>query len=91
MAARNPGRTGRPWRRIRADVLATEDHCWICGHAVDLTLPGTHPYGPTADHVIPLSHGGDPRDRSNLRLAHLRCNGGRGNHNPHRRRTSRPW
>jgi hypothetical protein len=28
----------------------------------------------TADHLVQLQHGGDPLARTNLRLAHLRCN-----------------
>lgn len=75
---RSPGRTGYAWRLTRAWVLDTYTHCWLCLHPVDLTLPGTHPDGPSVDHVVPLSKGGDPLDRGNLRLAHLRCNSSRG-------------
>lgn len=74
---RSKGRTGRPWRRIRAQVLAESTTCWICGH------DGSD----TVDHVIPLSRGGDPLDPANLRPAHgvkgcptckRRCNQSRG-------------
>jgi 5-methylcytosine-specific restriction endonuclease McrA len=70
---------GRPWRRVRARVLATSDLCGLCGH------PGAR----EVDLIIPLSLGGDPLDPANLRPAHgtsdpcpwcLRaCNQSRGN------------
>ncbi|MET7479548.1 HNH endonuclease signature motif containing protein [Streptomyces sp. NPDC005648] len=69
------GRSGRPWRRVQAQVFAEESHCWWCGQWVDQSLPGqTHPMGRTVDHVHPLWMGGDPHDRTNCRLAHRRCN-----------------
>ena len=83
------GRSGRPWRRLRAQVLAEETRCWLCGHPVDRTLPGAHPQGPTVDHIIPLSRGGNPLDRNNARLAHRRCNVTRGARPPTRPR--RQW
>lgn len=65
MPSRSAGRKGRPWRRIRAQVIA--DHagiCYLCGH------PGAG----DADHVIPLAQwraqGGHPEDPANLRPAH---------------------
>lgn len=77
------GRHGRPWRRIRAQVLATSTQCWICGH------PGAD----TVDHIIPLSLGGDPLDIANLRPAHHSCNSRRGNKisPPRPTNTSRRW
>lgn len=65
--ARNPGRTGRPWRRVRAAVLESNDVCWLCG------TPGAD----SVDHVIPLSKGGPELDPANLRPAHGRCNSAR--------------
>lgn len=73
--SRSKGRTGRPWRRVRAQVLAVSDVCHLCGK------PGAD----TVDHVIPLSLGGPPLDPANLRPAHSRCNSRRGN-----RMTARP-
>jgi 5-methylcytosine-specific restriction endonuclease McrA len=58
--ARSRGRSGRPWRRVRAQVLAASRTCWICGHGA----------ADTVDHVIALSKGGDPLDPANLRPAH---------------------
>jgi hypothetical protein len=78
---------GRAWRTDRAHFLATttETHCWLtdwCGGAyVDRTLPGTHRWGPTADHEIPLLLGGPElvRDGAVLHLAHNWCNAARSN------------
>lgn len=73
-------RSGRPWRRVQAQVFKEETICWWCGKYVDQTLPGTtHPMARTVDHVQPLWVGGDPLDRANCRLAHRRCNTVRNN------------
>jgi 5-methylcytosine-specific restriction endonuclease McrA len=86
------GRTGRPYRRVRAQVLAECAVCWICGRGIDLTLPPRHPMSATTDHVIPLSLGGDPLDPANQRPAHYRCNSARGNRAVRPRlSTSRAW
>ena len=75
------GRSGRPWRRIRAQLLATTDVCWLCGHHGSQSI----------DHVIPLSKGGHPTSLDNLRPAHgvegcptcgRKCNSARGNRMP---------
>jgi 5-methylcytosine-specific restriction endonuclease McrA len=69
MSARWHGRKGRPWRRLRAEVLASSDVCWLCG------LPGAN----TVDHVLPLSQFPElAHDRSNLAPAHHRCNSSKG-------------
>jgi hypothetical protein len=73
------GRSGRPWRRLRAQILGDSDVCWWCGHGG----------ADAVDHVIPLSRGGPPLDPANLRPIHgvagcphpgcgLRCNSVRG-------------
>lgn len=63
--ARSKGRTGRPWRRVREQVLATSDICHLCGHggAGDVDH---HPF-PLA---VLLAMGIDPRDPAYLRPAH---------------------
>ena len=64
------GRAGRPWRRIRAEILAASDTCWLCG------LPGAD----TVDHRLPLSIYPElAHDRSNLAPAHKQCNSRKGN------------
>lgn len=75
----NKGRAGRPWDRLRRQVIAEETHCWRCGHPVDKRLPGTHPLGPTAGHIIAVTNGGAPEDRTNLRLEHKICGQRAGN------------
>jgi hypothetical protein len=47
--------------------------CKLCGHAVDMTLSGMSYWGPTADHIIPVSRGGQDIPE-NLQLAHRICN-----------------
>lgn len=88
---RNKGRSGRPWRRIRAQILAASTTCWICGHGG----------ADTVDHVIALSKGGDPLDPANLRPAHgvrgcatcgRKCNSSKGASTaPPAPRASRAW
>jgi 5-methylcytosine-specific restriction endonuclease McrA len=74
---RSPGRSGRPWRRIRAQVLDACNVCWWCGHVG----------ADAVDHVIPLARGGPPLDPANLRPIHgvrgcptckVKCNSARG-------------
>ena len=69
-----PSLSGRPWRRAQAAVFATETHCWLCGEHVEQTLPPNHDRARSVDHITPLALGGAPYERSNLRLAHRRCN-----------------
>jgi 5-methylcytosine-specific restriction endonuclease McrA len=92
--ARNPGRTGRPWRRLCAQVYAEESHCWICHHPVDMRLPYPHPDSRSVDHVLPVSQRPDlALERGNVRLCHMRCNlskGARAVEHP-ALRTSRRW
>lgn len=79
---------GPEWRRLRRAVLAEEDRCWICGQPVDKRAPSGTPLSPQVDHVVPLVEGGPPLARSNLRLAHMHCNGARGRG---RRTVTRAW
>lgn len=57
-----------------ADVAERDGFvCHLCLAPVDMSLSGRHPWGPTADHVIPVAHGGGD-EAENIRLAHSRCN-----------------
>ena len=94
--AASSGRRGRPWRRVRAAVLAESTTCHLCGHGG----------AGEVDHRVPrsvvLALGGDPEDPTNLAPAHgarskcpdcgVACNQAKGDR-PHapRRVTSRAW
>lgn len=74
---RRKGRSGRPFRRWREQVLADEvPTCCRCGGPIDKSLHWTHPMSATADHYpVPLSRwDGDPLDLANSAPAHRRCN-----------------
>lgn len=58
---------GRPWRRLRAQVLAEEMYCHY-------KLPGCTAIATTVDHIIPVSKGGAELDRANLVGACRQCN-----------------
>lgn len=76
----NPRRAnGHRRDQVRARVLREEDDCWLCGRPVDKTLPPHLPGSPEIDEIIPISLGGSPIDRANVRLAHRLCNVRRGN------------
>lgn len=53
------------YRRNRRALLATATRCWRCGGAPTAGDPLT------ADHVVPLEHGGG---HDQLRAAHDSCN-----------------
>jgi len=88
---RNPRvANGHRRRQLRAQVLAEEDHCWLCGGWVDKELPAGHPMAAEVDEVLPVSLGGNPYDRANCRLAHRLHNQQRGNGLGHVRRSRVP-
>jgi 5-methylcytosine-specific restriction endonuclease McrA len=72
-------KNGHRRRQVRAQVLAEETHCWICGQVVDKTLHYLNGGAPQVDELLPVSLGGSPIDRTNCRLAHRNCNIRRGN------------
>lgn len=47
--------------------------CHLCKRKVRKDLPGSHLDGPTIDHIIPLSKGGE-HSYANTALAHRKCN-----------------
>lgn len=72
--------TGAAYRKARAIGIAQSGGlCLLCAKPIDLALPGTHPDGPTLEHLIPVSRGGHPYHPGNLHASHLRCNSSRGN------------
>jgi 5-methylcytosine-specific restriction endonuclease McrA len=63
------GRSGRPWRRLREQVLREEPWCTLCGRR-----PSTQ-----VDHILPLSQYPElAHERTNLRGSCARCNARRG-------------
>ena len=61
-------------------VVASRDKwvCQICHKRVSQSLKFPHPLSPSLDHVIPITEGGN-HTYQNVALAHLRCNGIKGN------------
>jgi hypothetical protein len=79
--AQATGLSGRPRRRLQAQVRAEEPNCHLCGLPIDLTLdPMIHPLSSCVDEITPRSQGGDPLDRNNTRHAHRICNEYRATH-----------
>lgn len=74
---KGPKRLGpfrQEYERNKKKVLLSQDTCGICGKPFDKSLPGTHPMGPTIDHINPIVRGGHPADINNLQLAQRSCN-----------------
>lgn len=65
----------RAWRKVRARVLARDAH--RCRLQIDRALSGRDAMGPTLDHLVPISQGGE-HSYANVRAAHRRCNSRRG-------------
>jgi 5-methylcytosine-specific restriction endonuclease McrA len=82
MMASDPTLGTKRFRDLRQQVIHEETHCWLCHQPVSRNLRYPHPKSAAIDHVTPRSHGGDPYDRNNLRLAHFDCNSSRGNRPP---------
>ena len=97
----HPGRGGRDWQRVRAQVLRSSSVCWLCGAPVDFDAPARSPKSPSVDHVLPLHAMRDldretqrrlALDPANLRVAHFGCNSGRRERRPApQRKVSRRW
>jgi 5-methylcytosine-specific restriction endonuclease McrA len=88
--------TGASHRKRRVDAIrASGGICCLCGKPMRLDLPGTHPEGPTLEHLIPVARGGDPADPRNLSASHMLCNSKRGNRllseMPRQEQPSRNW
>lgn len=86
------GRDQRGYRRKAARLKRQGGDCWICKQPIDPTLDWRHPMAFTADHVQPLSQGGDLYGET--RPAHRSCNSSRGDGTrPTRQplKTSRDW
>lgn len=67
------------WQKLRAQVLAEEPCCWICGAWLDHDAPPRSPRSPTVDHVVPVAVDASlALVRSNCRACCWRCNASRG-------------
>jgi len=55
--------------------------CSVCGRLVDMSLSGRAKWGPTIEHLTPVSKGGT-NEPDNLALSHRHCNTSRGNRGP---------
>lgn len=71
---RSKGRAGRPWQRLRAQVIAESTHCGECRRPLCPHLRWPALQSSTAGHIIALIDGGHPTDRANLQAEHLTCN-----------------
>ena len=91
--AKDPGRTGRPWRRAWERVYRTENVCAGCGKPIDKTLKWPDPMSFSVDHIEPVSlHPHLALERSNLQAMHLSCNSSKGNGTRRAKvPTSRDW
>ena len=71
-----PARDTAKYRAWRKRVLKEcEPVCIRCGYPVDMSLPGNHPDGPSADHEPPLAITGDlTPGMDGAGIAHLSCN-----------------
>ena len=71
----NPRRTNGSRRtKLLAWLRAQGAPCWICGLPIDYGLPPGDPGAMECDEVVPVSRGGSPYDRANVRAAHRCCN-----------------
>lgn len=72
---KNNKRRGARSTSYRISEIALRDgfRCHLCRGRVDMRLSGAHPKGPTIDHLIPVSAGGDD-EPANVALAHRECN-----------------
>lgn len=59
--------------RDRNTLRRGQPNCYLCGDPIDYTLPHLHPREFVADHVIPLTLGGDD-DITNKKPSHRCCN-----------------
>lgn len=63
---------------LRREFAASDAPCWLCGLPIPRGAHHLHPYAMELDEVVPVSKGGDPLDRANIRRAHRCCNQWRG-------------
>ncbi|MFJ9374424.1 HNH endonuclease [Streptomyces sp. NPDC101455] len=61
-----------------AEIAARDGYlCALCGLTVDMAIASPLPDSPSIDHIFPISVSRDDT-RSNVQLAHRRCNVAKG-------------
>ena len=66
--------------RITAELKARRGPCWICGQAIDYSLPYDDEMAFSLEHIMPRStHPDLENDPGNCVASHSRCNKARGN------------
>ncbi|MDR1183651.1 MAG: HNH endonuclease [Coriobacteriales bacterium] len=70
---------GSKYRRLRSQLLASEDRCCICGGPIDRSLKTPHPMSAEIEHLVPVSKGGAVYARANCGISHRICNQRKGN------------
>ena len=76
-------RSSHQMKRLKADQRAKRKGCWLCGQAIDYSLPSDDPESFSYDHIKPWALFPDLRfDPANGESAHLRCNKARGSRDP---------
>lgn len=69
-------------KRARAALKRENRPCWICGIAIDYSLPAVHPFSFELDHIKPIDRFPDLAFvRSNWAPAHRKCNRAKSNSN----------
>jgi 5-methylcytosine-specific restriction endonuclease McrA len=69
-----PGRQNDArWQAAKAQAVRDSGGlCQLCGRGL-VDAPRNTPNSTEVDHIVPLSQGGDPFDRGNLRAVHRWC------------------
>lgn len=70
---RKRGLRGKSTYKLAEIALRDGFRCHLCSRKVDMRLSGLEPQGPTIDHLVPISAGGDD-EPANVALAHRDCN-----------------
>ena len=70
------------YKRLLDEICFPGSLCWMDGLPIRFDVPPRHPLSRSLDHVVPLSRGGAPLARENLRAAHFGCNSGKRDRDP---------
>lgn len=69
--------------QFRAQCSRSDAPCWLCGQAIDYTLPRDDAEAYSLDHRLPRStHPELTEDINNFMPSHMSCNKSRGNRAP---------